>query len=154
MKKQRFPLLNVLFVLTFLSSFWAFSQTKLTGKVIDATDLQPLIGAQIIIQEGRLGTVTDDFGYFEITAPSQTGTIAVKYLGYEEQAIGYTPTTSNMGIIKLVRANTTLDEVIVSASPNNYKTEFKGSNFRINLVGASSPVTWYRSGRMANYQRW
>ncbi|MER3374160.1 MAG: TonB-dependent receptor [Allomuricauda sp.] len=134
MKRQRFPHFALLFLLTLLSNFFVFSQTKLTGKVIDATDLQPLIGAQVIIQEGQLGTVTDDFGFFEVTAPYQRGTVTIKYLGYEAKAIDFTSSITNLGVIELVRANTTLDEVIVSASPHNYKTDFKGSNFRINPI--------------------
>ncbi|MBO0324000.1 TonB-dependent receptor [Muricauda sp. CAU 1633] len=134
MKKHRFPLLTSMLLLTLLCHCMVFSQNKIIGKVIDATDSQPLIGAQVIIKDVQLGTVTDDFGYFEITAPSQTGTITFKYLGYEEKTLDFSPSTTNLGMIELVRANTTLDEVIVSASPHNYKADFKGSNFRINPV--------------------
>lgn len=115
-------------------SISSFSQTKLTGRVVDATDSQPLIGAQIILQDGELGGVTNESGYFEFNVDTETQSILIKYLGYEEKQIAITSTTSDLGTLELNRANTTLDEVIVSASPQNFKKEFKGSNFRINPV--------------------
>ena len=39
-----------------------------------------------------------------------------------------------LGTIALQLSNTTLDEVIVSASPKSFKDEFKGSNFRITPI--------------------
>src|SRR5690606_25848383 len=111
-----------------------FSQTNITGKVIDQTDQQPLIGALIQLQSSENGTVTDEQGYFELKNVNDNDNIIIKYLGYEESIIEINAQTSDLGTIQLQRANTTLNEVIVSASPNNYKGDFKGSNFRINPI--------------------
>ncbi|MER3318572.1 MAG: TonB-dependent receptor [Allomuricauda sp.] len=131
--KNAIPLLNQILCVIFLMGFTSNAQEKIKGKVVDASDGQPLIGAQIILKPSKKGTMTDDFGRFEVKADSHDGSLAVKYLGYEEWEASI-PDNYDLGIIALKRSNTTLSEVIVSASPKNFKSEFKGSNFRINPV--------------------
>lgn len=111
-----------------------WSQGNITGKVLDETDNQPLIGAIVQLQSNETGTVTDEKGNFQIAIEQEDDVVTIKYLGYEERQIEVTGNTSDLGVITIQRANTTLDEVIVSASPNNYKGQFKGSNFRINPI--------------------
>ena len=112
----------------------SFAQIKVNGKVVDSEDKQPLIGAQIVVESKGVGTVADESGFFEIKLPDGSYTIEIKYLGYETKTLSVNTNTTDLGVIALVRANTTLDEVIVSASPNNFKEEFKGSNFRISPI--------------------
>ncbi len=124
---------TVLIALLTISN-WAWSQNMINGKVIDQTDQQPLIGALVQLQKSGNGTVTDEQGYFELEKANGNDVTIVKYLGYEKIQIEVNAQSSELGTIKLQRANTTLDEVIVSASPNSYKEQFKGSNFRINPI--------------------
>ncbi|MDF0717557.1 TonB-dependent receptor [Muricauda sp. 334s03] len=127
------PVQILFFISILFHGFQAQSQESLKGKVVDATDGQPLIGAQIVLKPSNKGTLTDDFGNFEVQADSDDSSLAVKYLGYEEWEVSI-PDSHDLGTIALKRSNTTLSEVIVSASPKNFKSEFKGSNFRINPV--------------------
>ncbi|NVN19946.1 TonB-dependent receptor [Muricauda sp. HICW] len=130
------------FICILLFGLLGRSQENLIGKVVDATDGQPLVGAQIVLNPSQKGTLTDEFGYFQIAVDPGDSSIIVRYLGYEEQKMSI----SNMlelGTIALKRSNTTLSEVIVSASPKNFKSEFKGSNFRINPISLknSNPLS-------------
>ncbi|MEZ4884700.1 MAG: carboxypeptidase-like regulatory domain-containing protein [Chitinophagales bacterium] len=120
--------------LLFISTM-AFAQKSISGKIIDADDQQPLIGVVVQLQASGAGTVTDEQGIFQIISEKENDIAIIKYLGYDEMQLEITPETTKLGSIELVRANTTLDEVIVSASPNNFKAKFKGSNFKI------SPIT-------------
>lgn len=108
-----------------------FSQTSINGIVIDGADQQPLIGAIVQVKSTGDGVVTDEAGRFTIQLKPTEEELIFRYLGYNEKALVYSGPTSEDLIVELERANTTLDEVVVSASPNNYKTGFKGSNFRI-----------------------
>jgi Fe(3+) dicitrate transport protein len=108
-----------------------FSQETFSGKIIDNKDNQPLIGAIIQLQSNGAGTITDEQGNFQITSEKEDDTAIIKYLGYEEARIQIVSGSFDLGTIKLLRSKTTLDEVIVSASPSSYKGQFKGSNFRI-----------------------
>ena len=65
----------------------ATSQENIKGKVVDASDGQPLVGAQIVLNPSQKGTLTDEFGYFQIDAGSDDNSLIVRYLGYEEQEV-------------------------------------------------------------------
>ncbi len=112
----------------------AWSQKNIRGKVVDETDKQPLIGALIQLPSNETEATTDEYGNFQITLKETDDFIIIKYLGYDEAHLDINQETSDLGVIELRRANTTLEEVIVSASPNNFKEQFKGSNFRINPI--------------------
>ncbi|MEA1787559.1 TonB-dependent receptor [Arenibacter sp. GZD96] len=124
----------ILLLMVFVQVLYVNAQKTIIGKVIDDTDQQPLIGTFVQLKSGKNSTVTDELGNFEIKGSNGEDHVIIKYLGYNEIQIEINDQTSDIGTIKLERANTTLDEVIVSASPNNYKGDFKGSNFRINPV--------------------
>lgn len=127
------PISTMIFMIFLLMGTGAHSQKMLKGKVVDATDGQPLIGAQIMLESSHKGTLTDDFGTFLMRADAEDDMLMIKYLGYETARIAI-PSSNDLGTIGLKRSNTTLDEVIVSASPKNFKSEFKGSNFRVDPV--------------------
>ncbi|HPF12346.1 MAG TPA: TonB-dependent receptor [Flavobacteriaceae bacterium] len=113
-------------------SHFLSAQSPVTGKVVDAIDQQPLIGAQVILTKLGTGAVTDESGDFKLNLTVGTFTLKIVYLGYEDLVLEIDTKNPQLGTLQLTRANTTLDEVIVSASPNNYKRDFKGSNFRLN----------------------
>ncbi|WP_318312223.1 carboxypeptidase-like regulatory domain-containing protein [Flagellimonas crocea] len=110
------------------------AQQTITGQVVDQADNQPLMGALVILKNSGKSALTDNQGYFQMDLGSTTDTLVVQYLGYDDTRIQITPNTSTMGTIAMRLSNTTLDEVVVSTSPKNFKSEFKGSNFRINPV--------------------
>ncbi|WP_108425430.1 TonB-dependent receptor [Flagellimonas amoyensis] len=128
------PLVLWGFMLFFLTGALAQAQDRIIGKIVDADNGQPLLGAQLLLVPSNKGTVTDDFGRFSILKNAGDHALTVKYLGYEEKQVSLSASDVDMGIIGLTRSNTTLDEVVVSASAKNFKSEFVGSNYRINPV--------------------
>ncbi|MEZ4818274.1 MAG: carboxypeptidase-like regulatory domain-containing protein [Flavobacteriaceae bacterium] len=79
------PLKKVLYITTILFYTISFGQTKITGKLIDAEDGQPLIGAQIIILPQEKGFITNNTGGFEISGNPEYKSLQVYYLGYVSQ---------------------------------------------------------------------
>lgn len=124
------------FILSFIP-FQLIAQVEVSGKVMDQESNEPLIGAQIILENGK-GVVTDNHGDFYLMMSNLQGFITVKYLGYEEKKIEINLQKPDLGIILLQLNSTTLNEVIVSASPSSFKDNFKGSNFRISPLALES----------------
>lgn len=56
------------------------------GKVVGATDGEPLIGASILLEGTNKGTVTDMDGMFAVRVPAD-GSLVVKYIGYNDKTI-------------------------------------------------------------------
>lgn len=117
-----------------LLAMTGFSQKSFSGRVLDATHSQPLIGAIIQLQSNGTGTITDQEGRFNVMYEKGDEVFLIKYLGYEDQRIEASSELTDGIIIELERAQTTLNEVIVSASPGSYRGDIKGSNFRISPI--------------------
>ena len=119
-----------------------FAQISVTGKVVDKGVNEPLIGAQIVLDTGG-GTVSGKNGNFTLNLRAGNYSGVVNYLGYEKKMITFNTQNPDLGTIALQLSNTTLDEVIVSASPKSFKDEFKGSNFRITPIALknSNPLS-------------
>src|SRR5690606_36223059 len=77
------------------------------------------------------GTVTDEQGNFTLELPAGQQEITISYLGYLPKTIAINADNADIGTIELEVTPTSLDEIIVSATSQNYRSDFKGSNFRL-----------------------
>jgi len=112
------------------------------GRVVFATDDEPLPGATVMpVGDGR-GTVTDAEGVFSLSVPSTVGKITVSYIGMADSQVDITPGV--MMHIALSPSETMLDEVVVTAL--GMKRERKGLGYavqdlkadRLNTSGTTS----------------
>ncbi|GAB4168429.1 MAG: TonB-dependent receptor [Calditrichia bacterium] len=64
----------------------AFAQNgKIRGTVVDAETGEPLLGANVVVENTMLGASTDADGYFVINdVPAGTHTVSVNYVGYQD----------------------------------------------------------------------
>ncbi|MQP51666.1 MULTISPECIES: TonB-dependent receptor domain-containing protein [unclassified Flavobacterium] len=107
---------NVLLIgFMFLSTLTAFSQSKVTGTVIDGDLNQPLAGANVVVKGTSTGTVTDFDGKFEISTTEKSGQIVISYLGFVTKTISFTVTGNsvNVGNIVVDPDASQLEEVVV-----------------------------------------
>ncbi len=142
--QSQWALLKVCF-LTFgvLLSMPAFAQRTLTGKVMDAANSQPIIGANILVKGSSNGTVTDIDGTFSMKLAENETVLVITYVGYDtkevevaglstidiqltEAALGLTEVTvTALGITKeKVRVTTAIqsvdgEQLIKAREPNN-----------------------------------
>jgi TonB-linked SusC/RagA family outer membrane protein len=56
-----------------------------TGRVTDASNLQPLPGVQVSVKGMTVGTLTDSEGAFSFRVPGEATTLVFTYLGYRTQ---------------------------------------------------------------------
>jgi len=123
------------------------AQNVLKGKIIDASNGDPLIGANIIVKGTADGNITDFDGYFEVKTSSELPlTIVASYLGYVEMEM---EVTSPTGItIALEEQSVTVDVVEVKAS--RISEENKKSPLTIealdNIAIKETPASDFYSG--------
>jgi len=80
--------LTILFLLALTStSITSFAQNKLTGRVIDASNNEPLAFVNIIYNSSNQGTTTDLDGYFAINSKDVLEFLNLSYLGYVPKEI-------------------------------------------------------------------
>lgn len=87
---------------------------------------EPLIGANIKLQNSNIGTITDTRGRFSINIPGTTGVLEVSYTGYQTKTINVDGNSDNLEI-RLDFANNVLDETVVVAYGTTSKRLNTGS---------------------------
>ncbi|QTD39073.1 TonB-dependent receptor [Polaribacter batillariae] len=103
---------NLLFVLLFFVTATVLGQTKLTGKVVDETN-QPLPGASVVVKGTTNGTSTDFDGNFTLRATTNSGTIAVSFIGYKTKEVAFSSAKASLGTIKLEEDANSLEEIVI-----------------------------------------
>ncbi len=105
---------TITLVIMLMIGIIATAQTTIRGKVVDDSN-QPIPGANVALQNARVGTVTDFDGLFSLTVQqSPPFTIEVSSVGFESTSIVISSSTQDLTIT--LKEGTQLDEVIVSAS--------------------------------------
>ena len=89
----------------------AMAQNKtITGKITDAKDGSPIIGASILAKGTSIGAVTDASGNFKLSIPESVKTLVVTYIGYDRKEVAITGAIIN---ITIEASSTSLTEVTV-----------------------------------------
>ncbi len=86
------------------------SQTTITGIVSDDAGVLPDVN--ILINESQKGTVTDNEGYFEITA-KKNDELSISHVGFETK---YVTIDEQRGLAVILESNMALDEVVIVAT--------------------------------------
>lgn len=71
-------------VLVIVSTVTAVAQATLKGKIVDAENNEPLIGATVVVKGSTEGTVTDMDGSFTLNVKNGKIVLAISYVGYNE----------------------------------------------------------------------
>lgn len=80
----------VLVAACFIMTTAAFAQITVSGRVLDAEDGSPIIGASVIVENSNplKGASTDVDGHFTISdVPSNLKTLVVSYIGMKTQEV-------------------------------------------------------------------
>lgn len=120
----------LLFLILLTSSTFLFGQTRtITGTVTDGMTGDPLIYANVSIENTTIGTETDLDGAFELSGVSDTSTLVISYLGYTTKKVKVGD-SENIEI-QLVSDAQVLEDVVVIGY---------GSESRRNVTGAVSKI--------------
>lgn len=119
---QRLLLLAIVVV----SSTVAMAQSKVQGKVVDATG-EPIIGASVKVKGTATGTVTDLDGNFTLNNVADNSKLEISYVGFYTQTVN---AGSNVNIT-LEEDKQLLDEVVVVGYGVQKKSDVTGALTRV-----------------------
>lgn len=106
-------------VLLFLSYLSLFSQSKITGKVIDAHTKEPLAFANISINNNpKLGTFTDIDGNFSLQSEEIITQLTCNYVGYKTITVEILSKNQQIIVVEIEPTVDTLKEVIIQSKEN------------------------------------
>ena len=126
----------------------SFAQGKISGKVVSQDDGEPVIGASVMVQGTKMGTVTDVNGNFTLDVPAGKK-LVISYIGMTPQTV-----TMRQGMtIKLASDNKTLNEVVVTGMSNVDRRMFTGATAQVKaddaLIGVLGDISRSLEGRVA-----
>lgn len=105
------------------------AEVTLKGKVIDAADGYPIIGASVVVDGTKIGAITDVDGNFELKIPKKKCDIVISCIGYEDEVMVYTlNNASSFGRIVMSANAEQLADVVVTGVYERKKESFTGSS--------------------------
>ena len=104
----------------------------LSGYISDVETNETLIGVNVIFSDLKLGTTTNEYGFYSISLPEGTHQLLVSYLGFENYFDDITLTQDLRLDLKLNPETELLDEVIVNE--NIEKLNLKSPQMSVNTL--------------------
>lgn len=124
--------LSVILASLFLFVGMAFAQNKISGTVVSAEDGEPVIGASVMIQGTKVGTVTDIDGKFSLSTSRTNPMLEISYIGMISQKV---KASHNM-TVKLQPDSKTIEEVVVTGIQKMDKRLFTGATTKVDATKA------------------
>jgi TonB-dependent starch-binding outer membrane protein SusC len=97
----------------------------INGKVTDSRSGAPIVGASVTPKNSTAGTTTDANGSFSLRVADQVKTIVISFIGYVDQDVDISGTTTPS--IALVESALNLNEVVVIGYGTARKKDLTGS---------------------------
>ncbi len=91
-------------------------QTTVSGVVTDATNGEPLIGVNVLVQGTATGTATDVDGRYSINTDQSNPILVFSYTGYEDLQLTISEQGSSTQNVSLKESSISLKDVVVSAN--------------------------------------
>ncbi|MBD0831238.1 TonB-dependent receptor [Aestuariibaculum sediminum] len=94
---------------------WGQEKYTIRGTLKDISNGETLIGATIFLQGTNNGSITNEYGFYSLTAPKGNYTVIVSYLGYNTITKTIDLNADTTLDFELEEFSTSLDEVVVVA---------------------------------------
>lgn len=107
-----------LFFALFLITFFSYSQIEVTGVVKDSVNTIEFANVFLTDTNNQIitGTITDDYGFFNLSAIEGNYTLTISFIGYEDWSKTILlKSNQDIGVIILNEDSSKLDEVVVTA---------------------------------------
>ncbi|GEL09353.1 collagen-binding protein [Flavobacterium glycines] len=115
--------INFLFIV-FLISITAFAQEKFTlsGIITDVKNNETLIGVNLYFPDLKMGTTTNEYGFYSISVPKGNQNLIISYLGYQNIEKSISLTKNSKMNWALTENGEILNEVIVNTNQGRTNT--------------------------------
>ncbi|MCA0349484.1 MAG: TonB-dependent receptor [Bacteroidetes bacterium] len=123
-----------LLTLVLLISSAIFSQDKVTisGTIKDKKSTETLTGVNIFVEELKIGTSTNEYGFYSITLPPGQYRLKFSYVGFDTYEQILTIKENYKFDYELTETSKTLQEVIVTT--NKKATDIRSSEMSVNKL--------------------
>ncbi|MEO0901104.1 MAG: TonB-dependent receptor, partial [Bacteroidota bacterium] len=101
----------------FIGCAIACAQTShtISGTITDKSNGETLFGASVFLAGTTIGGITNEYGFYSITAPEGEYTLNISYMGYSDVNISINLNQDINQDVEIAEFSTELDEVVVTA---------------------------------------
>lgn len=110
--------LSFLLIFFVLANHLYAQETKVTGKVIDASSGDPVPFANVVFKGTTIGVTTDFDGNFSLSTFSPSDSIVASYIGYKAKAKPVTRGVAQVINFQLIEDVINLQEIVILAGEN------------------------------------
>lgn len=125
LRMKRILLICLTAMLALSSSALLAQERTISGRVTSSEDGTPLPGVNVVLKGTTSGSVTDGEGVFQLSVPSEGGTLVISFIGLKTQEIEIGTRTSID--VQMEQDATQLSEVIVTAGGLQARSKELGS---------------------------
>ncbi|MEM1336409.1 MAG: TonB-dependent receptor [Bacteroidota bacterium] len=103
--------------LYFFGCMWAIGQQShtISGIITDQSNGETLFGASVFLTGTTIGGITNEYGFYSITAPEGEYVLNISYMGYTDVNIKISLNQDIKRDVEISEFSTELDEVVVTA---------------------------------------
>lgn len=108
---------KILIVLLLLcgNQLWAQTKYSVRGTIEDKKNGETIIGATVYLEGTGTGAITNEYGFYSLTAPEGTYQLVVSYIGYGEIRTEVILNSNQTLSFELDESLTALEEVVITA---------------------------------------
>ena len=125
------------YLLFFLFAGAAFAQEKFTisGIISDGVNNETLIGVNIYVPELKIGTTTNEYGFYSLTLPAGDHTLEISYVGFQTVTQQLTLDKNTKLGFSMSQNSEQLDEVVITEKS---RTDIRKAEMSINKLSVST----------------
>lgn len=124
-----------IFILTIFTSF-AQDKFTLSGTISDSKNNETLIGVAVYIPSLKIGTTTNEYGFYSLSAPKGEYEVEISYVGYQTIQKNIVLNQNTKSNFSIKEGGEQLDEVIVTE--NKGKINVKSPEMSVNKLSIST----------------
>ncbi|POY35382.1 hypothetical protein C3K47_15065 [Solitalea longa] len=147
--------ISIFCILFFLSTFTYAQSTIIKGKVTDAKTGEPIAGVSISLLNTKIGSTTNENGFYSIVTSSSSIQLQFSFLGYKTVTKKATPGTIQTINVKMVSDAQMLTETEVRASKKlPYKNKDNPAVALIKKVIENKPINQPKNYESIEYEKY
>ncbi len=116
-KNEQIKMKNIVLGLSLLMGIISSAQSthSIRGTVKDFNNGETLLGATVFLKGTTIGTITNAYGFYSLTAAEGTHTLVVSYMGYKELTREITLNKDQLINVEIEESSEQLEEVVIVA---------------------------------------
>lgn len=127
----------VLLFILFTAVLSAQENYTVSGLVKEASNGETAFGASVFLKGTTIGSLTNEYGFFSITAPKGTYTLIVSYIGFADKSLEIVLDKDQKVAFEIAEESTQLDEVVITAEESE-RVNIKTPQMSVSLLQMST----------------